>query len=57
MMRTDKVDHFLKTLNRRNGKAEATRLLLRHGYGGKMTPQDRDELLTCSRIAQAKIGA
>lgn len=56
-MRSDKVDHFLKALNKRNGKAGATRLLLHHGYGGKLTPQDRDELLVCSRIAQAKIGA
>jgi len=56
-MRRDKVDHFLKALNSRNGKAEATRLLLRNGYGGKLTPQDRDELLICSRIANAKIGA
>jgi len=56
-MRTDKVDHFLKALNKRNGKAEATRLLLRHGYGGSLTPQDKDELLICSRISQAKIGA
>lgn len=56
-MKTDKVDHFLKALNRRNGRAEATRLILQQGYGGKMTSWERDELMTCSRIANAKIGA
>lgn len=56
-MRTDQLDSFLKALNKRNGKAGATRLLLRNGYGGKLSPQDKDELLICSRISQAKIGA
>lgn len=56
-MRTDYIDHFLKILNKRNGKAGATRLLLRQGYGGKLTLQDRDELLVCSRIAKNIIGA
>ena len=57
MMRSDTLDHFLKTLNKRNGKAGATRLLLHNGYGGKLSPQDKDELLICSRISQAKTGA
>lgn len=55
-MKIDKVDHFLKALNRRNGRAEATRLTLRLGYGGKMTSWERDELMICIRIANAKIG-
>lgn len=52
-MRSDQLDYFLKALNKRNGKAEATRLLLRQGYGGILTPQDKDELLTCSRISKS----
>lgn len=55
-MKTDKADHFLKALNRRNGRAEATRLTLRLGYGGKMTSWEHDELMICIRIANAKIG-
>jgi len=55
MMRRDKVDHFLKALNRRNGRAEATRLVLLRHKGLKSW--EREELLTCSRIANAKIGA
>jgi len=55
MMRTDKVDHYLKALNSRNGRAEATRLILIDR--DKLKTWERDELLTCSRIANAKIGA
>lgn len=55
-MRSDTLDYFLTTLNKRNGKGEATRLLLHHGYRGKLSPQDKDELLICSRIAKVKTG-
>lgn len=54
-MRGDQVDAFLKALNERNGRAEATLLIFTVGFKGKLSQAERDELLTCSRIAKAKV--
>lgn len=49
---TPHTQAFLDTLISR-GSAP---LLYRHAYG-RLNAQERDELLTCSRIAKAKTGA
>lgn len=50
-MSFDKVSLFVNTCYNRGNKA----LLMTAMYGKALTSTEKDELLTCSRIAKAKV--
>lgn len=45
---------IIGVLERRNGRYNATRLMLLNYYGAGLSPQDKDELLVCSRIVKER---
>jgi len=45
------VSDIVAVINRRNGK-KGVALLMRFMYGGRLSNQEVDELLICSRIAK-----
>lgn len=49
-MSLDKVSLFVNTCHNRGNKA----LLMAHVYGAALTNAQKDELLTCRRIAKRK---
>lgn len=48
------MPEVIALLERRNGRDNATRLMLLNYYGAGLSPQDKDELLVCSRIVKER---
>jgi len=53
-MNLDEVSAYVSAINRRNGAIEGAFLVLAPAYGAKLSATQRDEILTCRRIARSK---